>query len=141
MKCPRCKRELVHSDIENHQIETCMSCHGMWLDRNQLNSFFPDTIGDIELCSIDENLHKDEYSIIECRKCKDIKMKKINLLDYSEIILDYCPQCRGFWLDKDELGKIKMYIKKIEEGSHEVKYHSAYNLLIKLSEISYSIFH
>lgn len=112
----------------------------MWLDRNELNRFFSETEGDIELLSVDRDYHEDEYPIIKCWRCKDIIMKKINFLDYSKIILDYCPECKGLWLDKGELDKIKNYMNNIETESHEVQYRSAYGLLIKLSELSYYIF-
>ncbi len=141
MICPRCNNKLSYSEIEDHKIETCMSCHGIWLDKKQLNAFLMETEGDFELSSIDDNPHKDGYPIIKCRRCKNVDMKKINFLDYSDIIMDYCPQCGGFWLDKDELGNIKEYVKKIEEGSHDIRYHSTYNFLVKLSKFAYSIFH
>ena len=68
-------------------------------------------------------------------------MKKINFLDYSDIIIDYCPSCGAYWLDKDELGNMHDYIKKVEDGSHDVKDPAGYSLLVKLCKIAYSIFH
>ncbi len=67
-------------------------------------------------------------------------MKKVNFLDYSNIVLDYCENCGGFWLDKDELSKMEDYIHQVEEGSRRVSDKSAYHLLTRLSEIAYSIF-
>ena len=140
MICPRCESKLVYSEIEDQKIETCCSCDGMWLNKNQLNEILSEFGGDIESCSIDDNPHSDKFSVIKCRRCKDIDMKKINFLDYSNIILDYCPNCGGFWLDKNELFKIKEYVKNVDNGSHTVRDKSAYHLLVRLSEIAYSIF-
>ncbi|MCP4137626.1 MAG: hypothetical protein GY754_42050, partial [bacterium] len=57
------------------------------------------------------------------------------------IIIDYCPSCGAFWLDKDQLSNMHKYIDQVEEGSHEVTDRSAYNLLVRLSKIAYSVFH
>ena len=67
-------------------------------------------------------------------------MKKVNFLDFSNIVLDYCENCGGFWLDKGELSKMEDYIHKVEEGSHRVRDRSAFHLLARLSEIAYSLF-
>jgi len=141
MICPRCKMTLTIKNIEGEDIEVCHSCNGMWIHKRQLNNLLKESGGDVEKSSIDDNPHEDKYPIIKCRECKDTTMKKINFLDYSNIIFDYCPSCGGFWLDKNELANMHEYIKIVEEGSHDVKNISVYNMLVKLSEIAYSIFH
>jgi len=97
--------------------------------------------GDVESASINTHHHDDVYPRIKCRECTDVLLKKINFLDYSDIVMDYCPSCGSFWLDKDELWKMHNYIRKVDEGSHSVKNISAYDLLVKLSRIAYTIFH
>jgi len=138
--CPRCKKTLVQSEIDGETIETCLSCQGIWLNKNQLNAILSEHGGDFESCSIDDKPHHDKNPVIKCMHCEDVNMRKINFLDYSDIIMDYCPVCGGFWLDNGELSKIKEYKKKVEDGSHTVRNATAYNLLIKLSELAYSIF-
>ena len=140
MMCPRCKEDLAISEILDQKIETCRSCGGMWFDKNQLNDLLVEIDGDVESCSIDDNPHADNYPTIRCQRCADIDMKKVNFLDYSNIILDYCESCGGFWLDKDELSMMEDYIHKVEEGSHRVRDRSAFHLLARLSEIAYSLF-
>lgn len=140
MECPRCKETLEYKELDGEKIEVCHSCNGMWLDKHQLNHILKESGGDVEACSLDENYHEDVYPVINCRRCREIPMKKINFLDYSEIIMDYCPHCGGFWLDRDELAKMKDYIHCVEEGSHQVKNFSAYDLLVRLSRIAFSIF-
>jgi len=141
MICPRCKSDLIKKDVEGESIDVCMACNGMWLHKHQLNSLLMESGGDVEECSIDDNPHSDIYPNIECRECKGSIMKKINFLDYSEIIIDYCASCGAFWLDKDQLSNMHVYIKQVEDGSHDVKNISGYNLLVKLSQIAYLIFH
>ena len=141
MKCPRCKKKLIKETREGEEIEVCKACNGMWLHKQQLNNLLKESGGDVELCSIDDNPHKDKNPVIKCRECKNVEMNKINFLDYSDIIMDRCPECGGFWLDKNELANMHKYIKKVEDGSHNVTDTSGYELLTKLSRIAYSIFH
>ncbi len=141
MECPRCNQQLVGENIEDQEIEVCKSCGGMWLHKNQLNSLIAESIGDVEMSSIDHKKHDDTYPEIPCRNCQNVTMQKVNFLDYSDIIMDYCPSCGSFWLDRDELAGMHTYIQQVEEGSHDVVNTSAYNILVRLSQIAFSIFH
>jgi len=96
--------------------------------------------GDVESCSIDDAPHKDSHRAIKCLDCRDVDMKKINFLDYSDIVLDYCPSCGAFWIDHGEIGKMHEYIRRIDEGTHEVKDRSVHGLLVGLSRLAFSIF-
>jgi Zn-finger nucleic acid-binding protein len=140
MKCPRCRRELVSETVQGEKIDACMSCRGLWLHRHQLNRLLPESGGDVELCSVDSRYPVSGPNEIICRECENVKMKKVNFLEYSDIVMDYCPQCGSFWLDRKELGKMHGYLKKIEEGSHSISNFSAHEILVKFSEIAYSIF-
>ncbi len=141
MICPRCKDTLVKEKFENEVIDVCRSCGGMWLHKHQLDNLLSETEGDVEKCSIDSEPRGDFHNVIMCRECKNQPMKKISFLEYSDIIMDYCPKCGSFWLDKDELKEMHKYIEQVDKGSHEVINFSAYNILVRLSRIAHSIFH
>jgi hypothetical protein len=113
----------------------------MWLHRHQLNNLLKESGGDVESCSINTLPHADSNPPVRCINCRDTFMRKINFLEYSDIVFDHCPSCGAFWLDGDELAEMHGYMHKIEEGSHSVKNVSAYGLLVELSRIAYSIFH
>lgn len=40
---------------------------------------------------------------MNCPVCKDVKLV---ISDKQGIEIDYCPECRGVWLDRGELDKI-----------------------------------
>jgi len=141
MICPKCRETMIKENVEGEDIEVCKTCSGMWLHKHQLNHLLKESEGDVEMCSIDDYPHEDKDPAINCQKCSSVIMKKINFLDYSDIIIDYCPSCGAFWVNKDELANMHKYIKQVEDGSHVVKDRSAYNLLRKMSEIAYRIFH
>lgn len=141
MDCPRCDSKLEITKIEGEDIEFCNSCKGMWLHKDQLNNLISESNGNVEISSVDYNRHKDLKSTIKCRDCENSTMIKINFLEYSDIIMDYCEECGAFWLDYGELHKIHIYMEKIENGSHEVKNKSIHHFLTELSSIAYNVFH
>ncbi len=46
-------------------------------------------------------------------------MKKVEFVIYTNIILDYCERCRGFWLDGRELGRINGEVRKLNAASRD----------------------
>ena len=49
---------------------------------------------------------------MDCPVCKNVKLL---ITDKQGIEIDYCPECRGIWLDRGELDKI------IEKSAKSVK--------------------
>ena len=47
---------------------------------------------------------------MKCRVCKDVTLL---MSQKNGIEIDYCPECRGIWLDRGELDKI------IERANHQ----------------------
>jgi Zn-finger nucleic acid-binding protein len=84
--------------------QKCSSCGGIFLEKGELNAFATGMKGDIEFSSIDESIIKepDKFPQRSCPKCTGQKMDKINLLAYSDLIFDYCPNCESFFLDQGE---------------------------------------
>lgn len=52
---------------------------------------------------------------MKCPVCKDVTLL---MSEKKGIEIDYCPECRGIWLDKGELEKI---IEKEEKSYNEIK--------------------
>ena len=46
-----------------------------------------------------------------CVKCKTTKMVSV-IFGKSSVIVDWCPQCHGVWLDKGEFEAITAYLRK-----------------------------
>jgi Zn-finger nucleic acid-binding protein len=88
----------------------CPNCGGVWLDKSELNVLATGMAGDIEYCSIDQEKHQDKFPVRKCPKCPNQDMRKVNLLAYSEIIFDFCPNCNGFFLDKGEMYDTNVYL-------------------------------
>ncbi|MFZ4403380.1 MAG: zf-TFIIB domain-containing protein [Pseudobdellovibrionaceae bacterium] len=48
---------------------------------------------------------------MKCPVCKEVGL---TMSERSGVEIDYCPQCRGVWLDRGELDKI---IEKVNESA------------------------
>ena len=48
---------------------------------------------------------------MKCPVCKDVTLL---MSEKHGVEIDYCPQCRGIWLDRGELDKIIQRAKEIE---------------------------
>lgn len=50
---------------------------------------------------------------MKCPKC-DVKLELISPIDAKELVIDRCPQCLGFWIDKGELEGMKDVATRID---------------------------
>jgi rRNA maturation endonuclease Nob1 len=76
----------------------------MCLDKSELNVLATEEQGNIKFCSINFDKHSDKYPERICSRCAT-KLIKVNLLDMSNIIFDYCEKCGGLLLIKMKLSK------------------------------------
>ncbi len=86
--------------------DECEKCGGLYFEQGELNQLITSVSGDVEKSSlIDVNPVVDNHPVRACPVAPDHKMKKIEFLVHTGIVLDYCESCRGFFLDKGELEK------------------------------------
>jgi len=123
MRCPHCDATLRPLDYEGVHLETCDSCHGEWLDAEELKHVIE---------AREQRFSKEERQVIanttsitgvdcriadrdlHCPKC-DGKTDAINYGGDTGIIIDKCTECGGIWLDKGELEKIQMLVEAWEQ--------------------------
>lgn len=111
MNCPRCQEKLKRSTIAEpaHRlvIDSCPSCGGMWFDREQLNEL--ERIVEPALIELrDIPPPEVQREKMECPACNPpvSMMKSVHCRD-QKVIVDYCPECSGIWLDHGELDAIQ----------------------------------
>jgi uncharacterized protein len=56
---------------------------------------------------------------LQCPNCS----AQMQMMQKYEVDIDYCPQCKGVWLDRGEIDKIAN-IQSRYEDTHYQKYHS-----------------
>ena len=124
-------------------LDHCRNCGGFWLDGGELDLInkelqkimpvsgkgFSEFVNNVHLPYWHKRVRKKSSETdftIEIPPIKDAKLKaqtgyicpacqkQLNLYDVFRIEIDGCPNCKGIWLDKDELRKLK---DKSEKGS------------------------
>jgi Zn-finger nucleic acid-binding protein len=112
--------------IKDPDISTdrCLSCSGIFLEKGELNIIATGMKGDIEYSSVfaDDNVHSDKFPIRFCPKCSGQKMKKVELLVFSDIISDFCTNCESFFLDKGEIKAMNEHLKELTPYKVEQEY-------------------
>jgi Zn-finger nucleic acid-binding protein len=93
----------------------------MFLDHGELNRIAEPTSGDLEYSTVhmESFEHSDAFEVTSCPRCRDVEMSKVEFNIHTGIILDYCEDCRGFWLDGTELGRINEEVRELNEGDGE----------------------
>ena len=99
-------------------IDQCSQCGGTFLDKHELNVLATGMAGNIEYCSIDDRRYADKFPVRKCPNCQDTLMKQIALLCYTDIILDHCSQCDGFFFDQREIKEMNVELKELAESTH-----------------------
>jgi len=100
------------------EVDMCDRCSGLFLHRGELDKVAEAHRGDLEYSTLDQEdfRHDDEYGPIPCPACSRHAMKKVEFIIYTNIILDYCPACGGFWLDGREMDKINTEVRRLDEA-------------------------
>ncbi|OVE76398.1 hypothetical protein BVX98_06170 [bacterium F11] len=137
LTCPSCQSKMEKKKEPDITVDRCPSCNGTWLDKGELNVLATGMSGNIEFNSIDEEQHKDKFKIRQCPKCPSQKLRKVDLLIYSDTIFDYCEKCGGFFLDKGEIQNMNLELADINKDKKPEEYRGTINEhLVRLDKIN-----
>jgi len=106
MDCPACKSAMITLELAEVEIDHCVSCGGIWLDRGELELLMdaPDKAQQL-LGSFREDPTPGEQP----RKCPicDKKMAKVLVGPSSPpLTIDQCRRGHGLWFDRGELKEV-----------------------------------
>ena len=115
MKCLRC--ESVEMEIEargdqiefidSFEIDICPECKGIWLDANELKFLDSSLFIDVEHIEYTETAPTTDDTAVSCPKCEtQPTLTKCHPKGHKDVVIDTCPNCKGFWLDKGEMEKL-----------------------------------
>ncbi len=115
MQCPRCAAiELQERNLGGFKpvvVDNCPSCQGMWLDKGELDSLdesvWVNIEQDVEFLPTDT-----KHGYVTCPNC-GTACEPLSPKDLPECIIDRCPSCEGFWLDKDELDELRDVVTSV----------------------------
>ncbi len=108
MMCPKCEKELRQCTIGTVKLDECIACEGIWFDNDELRKCKDQTDSDLNWMDFEIWKHKDKSEArsrnLACPQCK----QSLVTVDYADtgVEIDYCPKCKGTWLDKNEFEKV-----------------------------------
>jgi len=127
--CPTCNSKMNLYKAFKIQIEGCPNCKGIFLDKDELRKLKDKVEKDSwhNLRWMDDEIESiDQLKLIssqkKCPKCSDAEFLTVSFGN-SKIFIDWCKNCKGIWLDKDEFFDITKYLIKVlnELSSGEMK--------------------
>jgi Zn-finger nucleic acid-binding protein len=94
-------------------IDVCPSCQGAWYDQGELTRLDESIWTNVERHAFHDR--EGDRPRATCPKCKEamydgrpmqFHLEPLSPADAPELIVDRCPSCFGFWLDRGELERI-----------------------------------
>ena len=107
-QCPKCKDKLISKKIAHTEVDECHKCKGVWFDKDELRHAKDETDSDLNWMDFEIWKYEDQFKsppcILPCPVCNDPMVS----IEYGEskVLIDYCPACKGTWLDRNEFKKI-----------------------------------
>ena len=105
MNCPVCEEPMIVLEIDEVEIDHCLSCGGIWLDAGELELLLKDSREKDAFLSSFEIAKGSKEKARKCPLCMK-RMEKILVGADKGIRIDRCRRNDGIWLDKGELDEI-----------------------------------
>jgi uncharacterized protein len=119
--CPACSTHLCEYSVFSTLFEGCPKCKGVWLVRDELRKLKNKVQNGSLHWLNDEVDSMEKTSVIPtkrpCVKCKNVKLVAVNF-GKSSVLIDWCPQCHGMWLDRGDFEQITEYLRDELKGAH-----------------------
>jgi Zn-finger nucleic acid-binding protein len=116
MNCLSCGREMVNYTVLTERkrlsYDMCEACGSLWLDQGELDKMAFQVEGSIEFCS-QEEVEGRAATGRPCPRCDGVGLERVRFLGQSDILLERCPNCGGFWLDGGELDLVNRELERI----------------------------
>lgn len=127
MNCPACHTPMHRIEYEGIALESCSRCNGEWLDHDEIGKitklrevrFDPQVRRAVaEAASFPGIPVEERERRVVCPKCY-VPMNPVNYGGGSGIVVDRCPECKGFWLDDKELEGVQMVVEGWDDALPE----------------------
>ena len=111
--CVKCTSVLDRKEVAGIEVDVCPRCGGIWLDRGELEAL--GSRSDEELAALREALGirkgappVPSETTTACPACDGT----LRELRFGNILIDFCPKCRGIWLDKGEFDAAVAFVRE-----------------------------
>ncbi len=102
VRCPVCKEPMIVLELDQIEVDHCLSCGGAWLDSGELELLLEGADNRDRLLASFEIDSKTKEKKVRCPICSK-KMAKIACGTAEKVCVDSCPKGEGLWFDKGEL--------------------------------------
>lgn len=117
--CPVCGSKLNLYSVSHLKFEGCPKCKGIWLAKDELRKL-KNTVQNGSLHWLNDEV--DNIGMTSavasnrpCVKCRTTTLVSV-IFGHSSVMIDWCRQCHGVWLDGGEFAAISDYL--IDESVH-----------------------
>lgn len=105
MNCPVCREPMIVLELDEVEIDHCISCGGIWLDAGELELLLEDSDEKDKLLSSFEIEKNTKEKGRKCPICLK-RMEKILCGTDKRVLVDKCRRNDGIWFDEGELEEI-----------------------------------
>lgn len=105
MNCPVCAVPLIAVERDQVEVDSCISCRGLWFDRGELELLCEQSHVSLELATLFTSAGVVSERPRHCPRCNQ-SMAKVALASYPRLLTDHCPDEHGIWFDARELGAV-----------------------------------
>ncbi|HVR43569.1 MAG TPA: zf-TFIIB domain-containing protein [Thermoanaerobaculia bacterium] len=100
MICPICRIEMIAVERSGIELDSCISCRGLWFDHGELDLLAELTGADLSV--LDTGGTDATRTRRRCPRCN----RPLEELSFGSVRIDRCPERDGLWFDRGELGAI-----------------------------------
>ena len=88
---------------EGLEVDSCPECFGLWFDREELKEFLQRPQLAQRLSGADDAapVVEPRHAVRLCPNC-GLPLTETSI---GQVLVDFCPRCRGIWLDQGELDR------------------------------------
>jgi uncharacterized protein len=98
--CPVCGIEMIAVERSGIELDSCISCRGLWFDIGEVELFGEMT--GAEVASLGLGVSTGREGRRRCPRCR----RQLEEIAHGSIRIDRCPGGDGFWFDRGELGAL-----------------------------------
>ncbi|HWL92607.1 MAG TPA: zf-TFIIB domain-containing protein [Phycisphaerae bacterium] len=113
--CPACGEPLLLVELDAIEIDLCLACRGIWLDRGELAMIVQHAYASAE----DLRLRLEAFipgprSQRRCPRCRK-RLRCSRDKGTPDLEIEECPRGHGYWLDHGEIEKL---VQSRQDGSN-----------------------
>jgi len=108
--CPACAtKTLTAYSIDDHELEKCSQCHGLWFDEPELIAYIdahrdkPDALNSFSLLNDATHQGKSQQHCHDCNQA----MTQYAILPNDPTVIDACHRCDTFWVSRENIQRVQ----------------------------------